>query len=266
VAGNRAGGIELTEGSLHLIRTIVRNNRAAIGGSGGLAVSGGTALVEHSTFDGNGAPAAGAVNVAYGAQLTVRDSAFLRNTSGVDGAGVFHNSGHVEIVNSTFASNVLNTRNPNAPIVIVNRGTLSITGSTVANSVVGEARSPAPLRRRWQVFTDVGAVTTIQNTILANDDPFIADCEGPTTSLGNNLISDLEGCTIELQPNDLVGSAGLDTLADDGTPGNGHLPLLPTSAAIGAANDDACSTKDQLGVPRKKSCDIGAVEFNPHAK
>ena len=33
-AGNRAGGIELTEGSLHLVRTILRSNHASFGGAG----------------------------------------------------------------------------------------------------------------------------------------------------------------------------------------------------------------------------------------
>ena len=51
----------------------------------------------------------------------------------------------------------------------------------------------------------------------------------------------------------------------DGTPGHGHLPLLPTSPAIDAGDDAACPPTDQLGQPRVSPCAIGAVEFYPIA-
>jgi hypothetical protein len=114
------------------------------------------------------------------------------------------------------------------------------------------------------VVTQVGAITVLQNTILARntDGPFGEDCTGPITSLGNNLISDTAGCGIVLQPTDLTGDPGLGTFTDDGTPGNGHFPLLATSRAIDAGNDAVCPKKDQIGQSRKPHCDIGAIEFS----
>src|SRR5262249_40639695 len=87
------------------------------------------------------------------------------------------------------------------------------------------------------------------------------DCAGPVTSLGNNLIGEITGCNIILQPSDLTGDPGLADFRDTGKPGNGHFPLLPTSRAIDAANSSVCPEKDQIGQPRKPHCDIGSIEF-----
>ena len=88
------------------------------------------------------------------------------------------------------------------------------------------------------------------------------------TSLGNNIIGDPTGCDITLLPNDLTGDPGLDAFTDNGTPGNGHFPLLETSRAIDAVNNEVCFSNpvlatDQIGNPRVGICDIGAIEFEP---
>ena len=96
------------------------------------------------------------------------------------------------------------------------------------------------------------------NTILAHNilDPSLCrngqpgpqdigpDCGGAVTSLGHNLIGDPTGCTITVQRSDLTGEPGLAAFTDDGTPGQGHFPLLPTSQAIGAANDAVCPRRE----------------------
>jgi hypothetical protein len=87
------------------------------------------------------------------------------------------------------------------------------------------------------------------------------DSGGVVTSLGTNLIGDRTGCTITLQSSDLEGDPGLAAFTDDGTPGNGHFPLLQTSRVIDVGNDTACPLTDQLGQPRVGQCDIGAIEF-----
>jgi hypothetical protein len=81
------------------------------------------------------------------------------------------------------------------------------------------------------------------------------------TSFGNNLIGNPTDCTITLQGTDLTGDPRLAPFTDDGTPGHGHFPLLPESAAIDAGNDAACPTRDQLGQPRVGICDMGSIEF-----
>src|SRR5207244_2316708 len=121
----------------------------------------------------------------------------------------------------------------------------------------------------------INGSATLQNTILALNtheypSPQADDCVGVVTSVGTNLIGETTGCTITLQSSDLTGDPGLGAFTDDGTPGNGHVPLLPTSRAIDAGNDAACPRADQLGQPRvnipnvgTSRCDIGAIEFQP---
>src|SRR5215813_937900 len=74
-------------------------------------------------------------------------------------------------------------------------------------------------------------------------------------------IGDPTGCIITLQPHDLTGDPGLATFTDNGRPGNGHFPLLPTSQAIDAGSDAVCPRRDQLGQRRIGRCDIGAIRF-----
>ena len=104
-----------------------------------------------------------------------------------------------------------------------------------------------------------------RNTALAGPPGRPPDCSATVTSLGTNLIGDPTGCTITLQPSDLTGDPGLDTFTDDGTPGNGHFPLLPTSQAIDTGNTAACPLTDQLGQRRIGPCDIGAIRFLDHS-
>jgi hypothetical protein len=122
------------------------------------------------------------------------------------------------------------------------------------------------------------AGTTIMNSILAgNIGDSQNDCGGPIVSDGYNLIGDPNGCGIVLKPTDLAGKPGLAGFTDNGTPGNGHFPLLTSSQAIDSGNDDVCPPTDQLGNPRVDgdddggiTCDIGAIEIevaiNRHLK
>jgi hypothetical protein len=80
-------------------------------------------------------------------------------------------------------------------------------------------------------------------------------------SLDHNLIGDPTGCAVVLGPNDLTGDPGIGEFTDDGTPGNGHFPLLSDSQARDRGNPAACPPTDQLGLPRSGICDIGSIEF-----
>src|SRR5439155_13455117 len=154
---------------------------------------------------------------------------------------------------------------------ISNSGVLRITNSTFSHNASATCGGA--------ILSQIGSASSVvlQNTILALNqanpavDPSLCgnitigsgDCFGPVTSLDNNLIGDPTGCTITLGSKDLTGDPGLGTFSDNGTPGNGHFPLLSTSRAIDAANDAACPPTDQLGQPRAGHCDIGAIEFQP---
>ena len=142
--------------------------------------------------------------------------------------------------------------------IVNNQGTVTLTNCSLTDNTAGNSGGG--------IDNQGGAGLQMQNTILAlNTAPAAApqadDCVGVVTSLGTNLIGDRTGCTITLQSSDLEGDPGLAAFTDDGTPGNGHFPLVPASQAINKGNDAACPLTDQLGQPRVGQCDIGAIEF-----
>jgi hypothetical protein len=113
-----------------------------------------------------------------------------------------------------------------------------------------------PCQAFWEfrVLVEAGHIDLILGEVF---------CLCKVSALGTNLIGHPTECPLTLQANDLTGDPGLDAFTDDGTPGNGHFPLLSTSQAINKGNDAACTPTDQLGQPRVGQCDIGAIEFQP---
>jgi hypothetical protein len=195
--------------------------------------------------------------------LTVTDSSFTDNIAYFTGAGTIMNFGKLAVTNTTFARNLVVSDVSGAGAAIANYARLILTNSTLAdNQVIGTHAEGSALA------SASGATTILQNTLLARNVGRSGltsrrgpDCVGVVTSLGNNLIGDPTGCTITMQGTDLTGNPGLDTFTDNGTPGNGHFPLLPTSQAIDAGNNTVCPRKDQIGQRRIGPCDIGAIRF-----
>jgi hypothetical protein len=260
------GGGVLNRGALTITNSILTDNSAAgQRGSGGAIFNQGTATITTSTVAANSARtnrggSGGAID--NGGTLTVARSALTDNFA--DGivafGGGIDNRGTLTIINSTVAGN-----SAIGPVFgaagggIDNRGTLSVINSTVAgNSVSGASPIGAD---GGGIFNE--GIVTLQNTILARNTAGEGpDCFGPVTSLDHNLISDPTDCAVRPGPNDLTGESGIGDFADDGTPGNGHFPLLSDSQAVDRGNSEACPETDQLGVPRLGICDIGAIEFH----
>jgi hypothetical protein len=154
---------------------------------------------------------------------------------GFEGAGI-DNGGTMTIINSTISGNMV--RGEGGGISNGGMGLLELENTILARNTIEQRGFPSPIS-------------------------IPSDCAGTLTSLGNNLIGDLTGCTINLQSTDLTGDPGLGAFVDDGAPGNGRFPLLATSQAINAGSDSACPPTDQLDTPRRGHCDIGAIEFFP---
>jgi hypothetical protein len=142
-----------------------------------------------------------------------------------------------------------------------------MTNSTVSGNLAGQGGGISAIKAPSLI---PAGQAILQNTILARNTVLPAgtgpDCVtlgGRVTSLGHNLVGNPTGCSITLALGDLTGDPGLGDFTDDGTPGQGYLPLLPTSPVIGAGDPAACPATDQLGQLRLTPCDIGAVEFAP---
>jgi hypothetical protein len=237
VAGNftgRNGGGLFNSGTVTLTKTTVANNSGDLATLGGGIFNDGTVILTNST---------------------VADNL-------VDAGGGLFNNGLAILTNSTVAGNAAGLPDIGGG-GIDNRGTMILTNSTVADNL-GFSGGVGGIQTSGTV--------TLQNTILARnrnefENPSVgADCAGAVTSLGHNVIGDLTGCTTTLLPTDLTGDPGVGEFTDDGTPGQGHLPLLAGSPAINAGDPEVCAedprlATDQLGQPRIGICDIGAIEF-----
>jgi hypothetical protein len=185
-------------------------------------------------------------------EFTMSDSAVIENEGGFFSGGLSL-GGTATIVNSTIARNDSEFFGEG-----VGAGGITVFGSLrIINSTVAENRAD----RGGAGINNQSGTVELQNTIVAlNRSGFAesvaeSDCDGPITSLGNNILGTTFGCTIDLRGTDFTGDPGLGDF--DHT----HYPLLSDSRAIDSANRDACQPTDQLGLPRLGICDIGSVEF-----
>ncbi len=243
-------GAIYNSGELTVSRSIITENRAGHQGGGINNQPEGNVFVEYSTISNNIVDGGG--GIFNTGTLVVRNSAIVFNGGAASGGGGIVNVGFgfVEIVNSTIAQN--QTSDVGAGVFNGDDGHVSIINSTIReNFDIGGS-----------IFNDLGSSILVQNTIIAgNTSP---DCLGVIWSLGNNLIGDPSGCTINLQPSDLTGDPGLGALvgAGQGDPaGRAFYPVLAGSPVIDAASPAACPQIDQLGNLRQNTCDIGAIEF-----
>jgi hypothetical protein len=278
------GGGIFNSGTLTLVHSAVTFNRGGLLG-GGISTSGGTVTITHSNIASNLATAVGGLDIRGGTVIlraTTVMGNFAQGIGGIANGSFGSSAGTVIITESAITQNF--SDNGSSPAGIGNGGTMVITNTTVSgnrnitdifagiggidnkiggtlfltNSTLADNRA----ERGIGGIRSSGGTVLLLNTILAQNISRLGpDCSGSITSLGNNLIGDPTGCTITLQPNDLTGAPGLDAFTDNGRPGNGHFPLLPTSQAIDAGNDAACPRRDQLGRRRVGPCDIGAIEF-----
>src|SRR5262249_52001197 len=140
--------------------------------------------------------------------LSVTNSAFSdnRGVGTAAGIGILNIGGTTSVTNTTFAHNTLQFETICTAIANVS-GKLVLISSTFAENFPrppGSATAAA-------LFGDPSATTLIQNTILARNssDELGQNCSGTITSMGNNILDEVSGCNIILQPSDQIGDPGL---------------------------------------------------------
>jgi len=223
--GSNNGVAILSTGTGIVLRTTISRNSAIRGA----IYSSGTFWIEDSSINNNGGGAifnSGTITIVNTTMYHNTDGAFV---PGIGGSGIL-NSGNVFLKNSSVISNISTpiSSNPGGAAGIQNTGTIRVQNSILALNL----RSNSP-----------------------------SDCNA-ITSLGNNIIGSIDGCSVALRSSDFVGDPGLGSFIEDELNyGSGHVPLMPGSPAIGHGNDGTCTPRDQLGEPRHGLCDIGAVEF-----
>jgi hypothetical protein len=245
---NTGGGI-----SAGAATTIMGSTISANAGFAGGGIAGGALEMSTSAMTGNTAAFGGAIFSPFGADYT------LTNTTITGNHGTF--GGAIQI------------GTPDAPIgVCCFHGTTLIANSTVSgnHSIVGPGGigGPPALAEQNDQLIQLRHTILTQNT---TGSVAVLDCGSNAlfTSLGHNVIGVC--APLALSDTDLTGDPRLDSLVDDGTPGNAHLPLLSDSPAIDAGgtphphhgHEADCPRADQIGDRRVGACDIGAIEFQP---
>lgn len=257
--------LEIQGGANVVLDRLIITGGDAIGSEGGgILVNDGRLTVINSSIIGNSAVQGGGISCVYsGDSATVIDSAIFQNTAsgGFGGGGIF--CSNVTVSNSTLADNVVSGTNTNGGGIVADR-VLTIVNSTLAgNTASGTSAAGGGF------FSASPAGAWLINSIIADNIASTGpDCFAivPFVSQGHNLINDATGCPVTAGSGDLFNQAAdLDAFFDDGSPGNGHFPLLSTSLARDAGDDAMCPPLDQLGAAREGICDIGAVEFGASA-
>jgi len=266
------GGIR-NDGSLDLVEVVVEDCRSE-GGGGIWNFSGASMTIQASTVRRNstyGVTASGAGITNWGtlsiAQSTISANHAAGNSSSAQGGGI-QSGGELAIVNSTISGNRADANFGGGIHLIPSASSLSLTNVTITDN---EAESYGG---GLGVGGTSGVAYTLVNTIIsgnrARGGAGHADCSGPITSAGYNLIGNTTGCVIggDLTGTILGSDARLEPLADNGGPTETHA-LRPSSPAVDAGNDLAAPAIDQRGTARPTDgnrdrvpvSDIGAYEL-----
>lgn len=258
---NYGGGIQVLNGSLKLVNSVVKGNRTNFADGGGICTCGGPVsikLVQSSVTNNHAADEGGGI-ANFAGHFVILDSTISGNSSIISGGGVA-NYAKLTMRNDTVANNRTEE----------NGGGISSFGGAVLNDVTiarNEAASAGGTGDAGGgIFAGGGTFTISDSLIAANtvggttsSDP---NCSGSFTSKGNNLRTTSDaGCTGFTAQGDFVNQKPkIGQLANNGGPTE-TIALLSGSPAIGKASPKTSQKRDQRGHKRDpEHPDIGAYE------
>ncbi len=264
--GGTGGGL-YNSGTATIEQSTVSHNQVNLGGGGIVNTGTGTLTVTRSIITENDGIQGAGNGIGNGGQATITKSSITRN-GGEFACGVV-NSGDMMLTKSFISSNC-SSDGGFFHGQISNSGSLTVLNSTIENSdggisTWGSSTNPSLTRiinstvaKHGVSGGGVGIIGStnadegtveLENTIVAGYDKH---CTGHVTSLGFNLIGfnligDPTRCSMVLLSSDEIGDPGFGNFSDDGTPGNGHFPILENSKAVDGGNNAVCP-------PRISSC------------
>jgi CSLREA domain-containing protein len=251
IDGNGADRIlDVASGDVTIQGVELRNGHPATGDGGAVRVAPGASLtVRDTAIHDNTAERGG--GIASDGTLNVATSALYANRSSQRGGGIF-TTGSLAVVNTTLSGNSASGGGG-----VSSQGTTTITYATItANQAGGD--SGGGIQRS-------GGTTTITASIVyGNVGKSGPDCIGSPNFVGVNILGSRAGCKpggATPQTND----PQLGPLADNGGPTPTHA-LAPTSLAVDRVSPCIAGiATDQRGQPRPTpdKCDIGAFELVP---
>ncbi len=259
ITDDNGGGLELGVALLGLDHSKVVGNHAKFGGGGIFAGQGELTLTD-STVSGNRSGNGGGGIWSY-VETRIEGTTISGNRTSEfsDGGGLYVSTttGTTKMRNDTIAGNSAGN----------NGGGIAIFGPSDLNDVTITANKADSDNSGSAVGGGIYTVTSgvsIDNSIITGNSVGTgstdADCSGPFTSAGHNLVKTTTGCVG-------FGSAGdfsaakpkLGKLAGNGGPTK-TVALKKGSPAIGKASKKTSEKRDQRGRKRDKHPDIGAYE------
>jgi predicted outer membrane repeat protein len=246
--------------SLTITHSLFQNNS---GGSGAaISMEGGFASVADSTFSGNTAPSAGAIeifsNAAFKVIMTIDRSTFTGNASTFGGGAIavenLNSGSSVTITNDTFTGNTATGAGGQGSALNLSAAPVTVTNCTIAGN-------SAPPSGGAVAFGNRTPVTSVTNTIIASNTGGNCSFSGSTFAGGHNLQFGDSTCTGMTVANPLLGP-----LANNGGPTQ-TMALGAGSPAIDAGDTINAPPTDQRGVSRTDgngdgiiAVDIGSFE------
>jgi len=248
---NAYGGGIYDQGPMTIDSSTISNNviSGTLGVGGGIYVGGLSAdkeVIRNSTISGNAAATGGGIYTPS-SSLTLVNTTISGNASTGDGGGIYSRYGPIGLYNVTIVKNTANS-------------------DAIRPDGTGAG-----------VFNNAGATMYLANSIIAGNAVLIPtdtkpirdpnQCNGTISSLGNNLLSDIDATQCTVSGPYAITAVSLGGLQDNGGPTKTHA-LLPGSAAIDAGNmagcvdGDGAIATDQRGERRAYGpyCDVGAFE------
>ncbi|HEV2719328.1 MAG TPA: choice-of-anchor Q domain-containing protein, partial [Thermoanaerobaculia bacterium] len=223
---------------LYVTHSLIRNNKTS---SGAISIQGGNAVIEDSTFDGNTAAFAAAIeiygNANFRIDVSIDRCTFINNTAtaggGAIGVELLNPGSAVRIANDTFTGN--SVANGNGSAISVTAAPVVITNCTIAGNSAGAGGGAVYF----------GSNATMNNSIIAgNGGGNCLFAGGSVFGGGHNLQFGDSSCSSAVSAD-----PRLLPLADNGGPTQ-TMALRADSPAIDAADSSLAPPTDQRGAAR----------------
>ncbi len=269
------GGVFLEGGDATITDSTISGNTATSSG-GGIGDDSDFNLID-STVSGNTAPGSGFIGGTGGGIATdsgasddIIDSTISGNTaggvgSGAEGGGILNIGGSQIISNSTISGNTATGTNGGGGGLSDEGGTVWMADSTISgNSATAYGAASE----------NVNGLTLAADILAENagGPPAAGECSGTKpTDAGYNIDDDgtcgLSSSNHSVSDSKTIGSflgplhnngGPTDTIALTGGSGNPAQAVIPLTFTTPIDSIEACSSKDQRGVPRGAPCDMGA--------